>query len=355
MLLGRNQPSEHAQQAIDKLEQQGVVVQPILVDITDYDALKKIVSSSPIKGIIHAAGILDDGLLQRQTWARFNRVIAPKVTGAWNLHCLTKDIELDFMVLFSSVAAMIGSPGQGNYSVANTGLDAIARYRRSLNLPALSINWGAWGDSGMAVKQGFNVKGVELIQPEAGLCALEQLLTSESTQVGVIKADWQQLSQKLPYLQKSNYFSDLVTQPKDKTETRIYQELLATSIEKRPEYLTQYLQKAIAEILQIQPDNLSLDDSLLDLGMDSLMVMEAINQLKTDLQLILYPREFYERPRIDNLATYLATEFAKAHEQTVKSTKKTSHAPKINLLREKLPPAAFILSSPRSGSTLLRV
>lgn len=355
LLLGRNQPSEHAQQAIDKLEQQGVVVEPILVDITDYEALKKIVFSSPIKGIIHAAGILDDGLLQRQTWARFNRVIAPKVTGAWNLHCLTKDIELDFMVLFSSAVAMIGSPGQGNYSIANTGLDAIARYRRSLNLPALSINWGAWGDSGMAVKQGFNVKGVELIQPEAGLFALEQLLTSESTQVGVIRADWQQLSQKLTYLQKSNYFSQLVTQPKDKTETRIYQELLATSIEKRPEYLTQYLQKAIAEILQIQPDNLSLDDSLLDLGMDSLMVMEAINQLKTDLQLILYPREFYERPRIDNLAAYLATEFAKAHEQTVKSTKKASHAPKINLLTDKLPPAAFILSSPRSGSTLLRV
>ncbi|MGF1589286.1 MAG: hybrid fatty acyl-AMP ligase/type I polyketide synthase [Pleurocapsa sp.] len=357
LLLGRSQPSAQAKQAINKLEQQGVIVQPIQVDVTDYDALKNIISSSPIKGIIHAAGILDDGLLPRQTWARFERVIAPKVSGAWNLHFLTKDIELDFFVLFSSVASMIGSPGQSNYSVANTGLDAIARYRRSLNLPALSINWGAWKDSGMAVKQGFNVKGVNFIEPQNGLAALEQLLTTESalTQMGVISADWQKLSQQFPYLQQSNYFSQLVTSPEDKTKTQIYQELLAISTEKRPEYLTQYLQKAIAEILQIQPDNLSLNDSLLDLGMDSLMVMEAINQLKTDLQLILYPREFYERPRIDNLAAYLATEFAKAHEQTVKSTKKSSHAPKINLLTDKLPPAAFILSSPRSGSTLLRV
>ncbi len=356
LLLGRSLPSEHVQQAIAKLEQQGVIVRTIQVDVTDYEALKNIISSSPIKGIIHAAGILDDGLLARQTWTKFEGVIAPKVTGAWNLHLLTKDIELDFLVLFSSVASMIGSPGQSNYNVANTGLDAIARYRRSLNLPALSINWGAWSDSGMAIKQGFNVKGLNLITPQNGLEALKQLLTteSESTQIGVISADWKQLSQKFPYLQQSNYFSQLVTAPEDKNKIRIYQELLATNSEKRPEYLTQYLQKAIAEILQIQPDNLALDSSLLDLGMDSLMVMEAINQLKTDLQLIIYPREFYERPQIDNLAAYLATEFTKAH-QANKLTQKSNYQPKVNLLKDKLPPAVFILSSPRSGSTLLRV
>ncbi|MEY2832448.1 MAG: hypothetical protein RLZZ574_1706, partial [Cyanobacteriota bacterium] len=356
-LLGRSQPSELAQQAIANLERQGVTVKAVQVDITDYQAIKHIFDANPdfpIKGIIHAAGVLKDGLLQNQTWEGFDRVIAPKVKGAWNLHQITKNLELDFFVLFSSVASLIGSPGQSNYTVANAGLDAIARYRRSLNLPALSINWGAWADSGMAVEQGFQVKGLNLIEPDAGLVALERLLTTQATQVGVIDADWQELSQKFTYLQQSNYFSGLVTPPKPANQ-QIFQDLLATPPEQRAAYLTKYLQTAIAEILQLEPAKLSVNDSLLDIGMDSLMVMEAINQLKTDLQLILYPREFYERPQINHLAEYLATEFAQAHERVVKQSNPVVSQPKRDLATQKLAPAAFIVSSPRSGSTLLRV
>jgi acyl transferase domain-containing protein/acyl-CoA synthetase (AMP-forming)/AMP-acid ligase II/pimeloyl-ACP methyl ester carboxylesterase/acyl carrier protein len=362
ILLGRSKPNQNALEVINKLERQGITVKVINIDITDYEALKQIfsfsnsiTSRSSIKGIIHAAGILDDGLLQGQTWSRFNQVIAPKITGAWNLHEITKDIDLDFLVLFSSVASLIGSPGQSNYSVANAGLDAIARYRRSQDLPAISINWGAWGDSGMAVNQGFNLKGLDLISPQAGLAALTELLSSDLTQVGVIKADWQQLSQKFAYLQKSNYFAELVTADINQDSSlnnRVLEQLLATETAKRPEYLTAYLQKAIAEILQIEPEHLAVDASLLDLGMDSLMVMEAINQLKADLELTLYPREFYEHPQITALAQYLAIELGKTHNKKVENPKNKA---KINLLTQKLPPAAFILSSPRSGSTLLRV
>ena len=353
LLLGRNQPSPSAQQVINRLEQ-NINVKQAQADITDYDALVQLIesqSATPLRGVIHAAGVLDDGLLQSQTWARFERVIAPKVTGAWNLHQATKNLELDFFVLFSSVASLIGSPGQSNYSVANTSLDAIARYRRRQNLPALSINWGAWDGGGMAVAQKLKVTGLNLIEPQAGLNALGQLLTTELSQVGVMNADWQQLSQKFTYLQKSNYFSQLVTVREEHTQTKIFDELLATKSEQRREYLTRYLQQAIAKILQIPSADLAVDASLLDLGMDSLMVMEAINQLKTDLKLILYPREFYERPQIDHLAQYLAGEFAKAHS--------VATAPQLNrkfaLSPAKLAPAAFILSSPRSGSTLLRV
>ncbi len=265
-------------------------------------------------------------------------------------------MDLDFFVLFSSVASLIGSPGQSNYSVANAGLDAIARYRRAQGLPATSINWGAWGDSGMAVNKGFNMKGLGLINSQTGLDALSEVLNSNLTQVGVISADWQQLSQKFPYLQESNYFAELIPQSElnnsSKSNDRILADLLATEADKRAEYLISYLQKAIAEIMQIEPANLAVDASLLDIGIDSLMVMEAINQLKTDLKLILYPREFYEHPQITALAKYLAVELAKTHE---KVAKKTSNSSQTNLLTQKLPPAAFILSSPRSGSTLLRV
>ncbi|NJK56232.1 MAG: alpha/beta fold hydrolase [Pleurocapsa sp. SU_5_0] len=358
ILVSRSQPSELAQQAIANLEQQGVTVKTVQADITDYQALKNIFDAAnldfPIKGVVHAAGRLSDGLLENQTWEKFQQVIAPKVVGAWNLHQATQDLELDFFVLFSSVASLIGSPGQSNYTVANAGLDAIARYRHRLNLPALSINWSAWANSGMAVEQGFQVKGLNLLEPAAGLIALQQLLSSKATQVGVIDADWQELSQRFTYLQQSNYFSELVIPTEKPANKQICQDLLATPIAQRPAYLTKYLQTAIAEILQLEPAKLSVNDSLLDLGMDSLMVMEAINQLKTDLQLVLYPREFYERPQIIHLAEYLAREFAQAHEVLRESNPAVSQ-PKRNLTREKLAPAAFILSSPRSGSTLLRV
>ena len=366
ILLGRSKPNQQAQLIINQLEQRGVTVSTIQANITDYDALANIISpspshqvpQSPIKGIIHAAGILDDGLMQGQTWDRFDQVISPKVDGAWNLHQLTKNIDLDFFVMFSSAASLIGSPGQSNYSVANIGLDAIAHYRHSQGLPALSINWGAWGDSGMAINQGFSIKGLESINPQAGLDALSEALGSGLTQVGIINADWQKLSQKFPYLQESNYFAELVTPAENSRDSsaneEILAQLLALEVEKRPEYLTIYLQKAIAEILQIEPANLSVDASLLDIGMDSLMVMEAINQLKADLQLILYPREFYEHPQITALAEYLTVELAKTHNK-VNKTPQADNQQKSSLFTDKLSPAAFILSSPRSGSTLLRV
>lgn len=355
LLLGRSQPSPQAIRILGQLEGRGVKVNIARTDITDRQALNNTLKKYSIRGVIHAAGVLDDGLLPGQTWERFERVIAPKVTGAWNLHLCTQERELDFFVLFSSAASLIGSPGQSNYSVANMGLDAIARYRRSLNLPATSINWGPWNDSGMAVERRLEVQGLNLIPPREALSCLERVLGGEFAQVGVIDADWQQLSQKFTYLQQSNYFARLVEVPQADRNSQIFEELLATSPAERPTYLSAYLQRAIAQILQVEPENLSLQKSLLDLGMDSLMVMEAINQLKTDLRLILYPREFYERPQIGSLAKYLAAEFAKAHQQSAKTTEPVGLRLEQPSRPTKLPPAAFILSGPRSGSTLLRV
>ena len=354
ILVGRSRPSEFARQAIARLEQQGMIVNVVQADITDEAALKNVIADTSValKGVLHAAGVLDDGLVENQTWTKFSRVIAPKIKGAWNLHLATTGLDLDFFVLFSSVASMMGSPGQSNYTVANAGLDAIAHYRHNLGLTATSINWGAWANSGMAVEQGFRIKGLNSIDPAAGIAALEQILTSNTIQIGAVSADWQQLSQKFAYLQQSKYFSGLVQQTE--ASPAIFKDLLQTAKKNRPEYLTNYLQKAIANILQIDSAKLSLEDSLLDMGMDSLMVMEAINQLKTDLELILYPREFYERPQINQLAAYLTTEFAKAHDR-VSAPAKPAIKQKSSLSTAKLPPAAFILSSPRSGSTLLRV
>ncbi len=384
VLVGRNKPSAIAREKIAQLEAKGVKVLITQTDASDRQAIAEVLdkcqrSLPPLKGIIHAAGVLDDGFLQSQTEEKFERVISPKLMGAWHLHQLTQEMPLDFFIMFSSVASLMGSPGQGNYAAANASLDAIARYRKSRGLPAISINWGPWAETGMAATKGFERKGISLIPPERGFAALEQLLVNDSTQaqLGVIAADWKELSKQFPYLHQSNYFSQLLnpSASKEKQKSNIYTELLAISVPEREKYLTDYLQRAIAQILQIDKDKLSVTESLLDSGMDSLMVMEAVNQLKDDLQLMLYPREFYERPKIDSLAKYLATEFTKTHDKSVFSSSnkleikaqqttsfsqrhRVSPSPPLPVSpspRLKLPPAVFILSSPRSGSTLLRV
>ena len=371
VLVGRSQPKPPARQTIDRLEQQGVTVKVVRADISNYNDVERIIRSLPLKGIIHSAGVLEDGLLQNQTWAKFQKVLAPKVSGAWNLHLCSQHLDLDFFVLFSSIASLIGSPGQSNYAIANAFLDAIAKYRHHLGLSATSINWGAWDNEGMAREKDFNRSGIDLIKPQQGLSALETLLTTDTPQTGVMSVDWDKLGKSYPYIRQSNYFAELVTTVKGTGETKdIYDELLALSSDAREEYLIDYLKSAIAGILQVASQDLSVSDSLLDIGMDSLMLMEAINLIKEDLHLMLYPREFYERPKIVSLAAYLAVEFTKTHDKTVIGERQstpvgtfpeTSLQPKtyhhkINRDRPKIDnPIAFILSSPRSGSTLLRV
>jgi hypothetical protein len=136
----------------------------------------------PLRGIFHAAGVLDDGLMLNLDEERFQKVLEPKMLGAWNLHALTQTTPLDFFVLFSSAASLLGSPGQSNYAAANAFLDALAHHRQALNLPALSINWGPWAMVGLAATQAnrgdrLAMLGIESLSPAQGIEALVQVKT----------------------------------------------------------------------------------------------------------------------------------------------------------------------------------
>ncbi len=158
VLVGRSEPSEEARSQLEDLETAGVqVVDPQAATSATRAGGRACLSDirgelPPLRGIFHLAGVLDDGVLREQTRERFDRVMAAKVHGAWNLHELTRDDRLDLFVLFSSAAALLGSPGQGNYAAANAFLDALAHHRRWEKLPALSVNWGSWAEVGMAAR-----------------------------------------------------------------------------------------------------------------------------------------------------------------------------------------------------------
>lgn len=199
VLVGRRPPTEAARRTLDDLRAQGATVTVEQADAGDPAALGAVLkrlddAGVPLRGVIHAAGALDDGALRFQTPERFAPVMAAKVSAAWTLHRLTEGRALDFFVLFSSFAGVAGLAGQANHAAANVFLDALARWRHVQGLPALSIDWGAWGEVGAAADQGlgesFARKGVRAMAPAGGLAALDWLMASALPHVGVSAMEW---------------------------------------------------------------------------------------------------------------------------------------------------------------------
>ncbi len=281
----------------------------------------------PLRGIVHAAGVLDDGILLQQDWERFTRVMAPKVKGTWNLHVLIQKQPLDFFLVFSSAASLLGSPGQGNYAAANVFMDTLAHYRRSLGLPGLSINWGPWGDSGMvanlsARNQGrLTAQGVSTIAPEQGMQVLEQVVGQTLAQVGVLPFEWSVFTKQLSSNRQLSLFSELIREATPQDETKqasaqgdeLFQRLKEAPTGKRKELVVDYLQERVTQVLALtlshRPDP---NQSLIELGLDSLMGIELNRRLTTDLGVNVPVRKFIDRSSIAQLAGLVLEQLALA-------------------------------------------
>ncbi|MBV8312886.1 MAG: SDR family NAD(P)-dependent oxidoreductase, partial [Planctomycetaceae bacterium] len=166
--------------AVRELEAQGVRAVVAVCDITRETEIGRILSEiratmPPLRGVFHCAGMLDDGILDQMNWDRFSAVTAPKMIGGWLLHRATLGDELDHFVLFSSILSLMGSPGQSNYTAANAFLDALAGHRQAAGLPAVTLNWGPWAESGLATASGnrgeaiWKTRGTRYIPPDHGI------------------------------------------------------------------------------------------------------------------------------------------------------------------------------------------
>jgi myxalamid-type polyketide synthase MxaB len=321
LLAGRHEPSEAAESMISRLRDLGAKVSAIRTDVSKRDEVEQFLGEAarvgPIRGIVHAAGVLDDGILLNQDWVRFRNVMAAKVDGAWHLHTLSRSLPLDFFVCYSSMASMLGSPGQSNYAAANAFLDALAHHRRSLGLPALSINWGRWAESGMAARLDSRIntrwsdQGVGLISADAGLDALERLWTLGAIQVGVQPLNWSRLLQQF----RAGAMPPLFEKFTHKVETAIpakskFIELLeATPARDRLALLQEEVRSQIARILGLSsPDQVELRGRLFDLGLDSLMAVELKTRLERTLCCTIRPTLAFDYPTLEALVGYFAQE-----------------------------------------------
>ncbi len=243
LLAGRSAPGMAAEQVIAELAAIGVQVSLLQADVADLAQLQPALQSAleslpPLHGVVHAAGLLDDGVVMQLDRQRLARVLAPKLRGAWNLHVLTQACPLDFFILFSSVAPLLGSPGQANYAAGNAFLDALAHYRRQRGMPALSINWGPWAEIGMAARAA-NVgqlagQGIMPMASEMAFKNLEHLLSGDVPQAGVMDVDWSRLGPHYP-AGAPGLLADLIGQPAAaKSDQRLKAEILATCPAQRP-------------------------------------------------------------------------------------------------------------------------
>ena len=321
VLSGRRPPSETAQETIGNLETAGASVSVLLGDISCQEDVAKTLeaistSLPPLKGVIHAAGVLDDGVLRQVSWQQFTKVMAPKVQGTWNLHQLTKDLPLDFFVCFSSVASIFGGLGQGNYAAANSFMDTLAKYRRGLGLPGLSINWGAWGSAGMAARlDSVNQKRLEssgmiTMELERGMQALGSLLSDSSGQVIVAPINWSKFVKQLPSGRKIPFLEALVSPEPSLTQNSAFrEELESVPVSERQELLTNQIRSSIAQTLGWKDiQKIGMRQPLFDLGLDSLMAIELKNRLESSLETALSSTLLFDYPTVEALVEYLASD-----------------------------------------------
>ncbi|MFC4894097.1 SDR family NAD(P)-dependent oxidoreductase [Streptosporangium amethystogenes subsp. fukuiense] len=300
-LLGRNEPGQAARERIAALREEGVRVVVLAADVADADALEKALDglraqAPPIRGVLHAAGVLRDRTVAAVDLDEVAEVLRPKVAGTRNLHRLTCGDPVELFVLFSSAAGLLGSGGQAGYAAANAFLDGFAHWRRSRGLPATSVDWGVWSQTGLAARPDragrLADRGMGSIDTASGLRILAELLAEQPAQVAVVPLDAPTWFANNPGHEHWSIFAGLAA---GHTGTG---RLSITT----PQELERALVEWVAGVLRTSPAAIDPKASLTRLGLDSLMAVELRNLLEARLGVRLPAPAFLDGPTVTELA-----------------------------------------------------
>lgn len=318
ILISRSGPqSAEAKTGIARMKQLGVRVHAAACDVTDSAALsyllQKIATTMPpLKGVVHAAMVIDDGLIRNMDAAQIRRVLAPKVLGALHLHQMTRDLALDYFILFSSATTLFGNPGQGNYVAANATLEALARNRRASGLTATCVRWGAIDDVGFlarnaSIKDALQSRmGGGALNSAIALDALESMLMANRSGLGVLELDWKALARFLPSAGSAKFFEMTLQGHDNNTDAdnsddiqRLLAELSGDELQTA---IADILKHEVGEILCVAPDKIDANRSIYDMGLDSLMGVELVVALESRFGIRLSVMALSTNPTIDKLA-----------------------------------------------------
>ncbi len=337
VLVGRRAADEANAAFLAELRAGRVDVHLRAVDVTQAQEVSALFAEiaaalPPLRGIVHAAGVLDDGILRHQTGERFRPVLAPKVDGTWNLHRASQGLTLDFFVAFSSLAALVGAAGQGSYAAANAFMDALMLHRRAHGLAGQTLQWGPWAGSAMVQALGESDRrrwldlGVEGLEIEQALGIFQQLLRQDPPQASVIRVDWRRFLAAATPLNRLPLFARLNRADSAQaaagpglsgagpagpaTGPAAGSGLLETlagaaprEIEKR---LAAEIQQQVVRVLALGPAyTLAPNQTFFELGMDSLLALELRNQLQLSLGCALTANLIFDYPTVASLTRHL--------------------------------------------------
>jgi acyl transferase domain-containing protein/NADPH:quinone reductase-like Zn-dependent oxidoreductase/acyl carrier protein len=324
VLTSRRAPDADAQQTIDEItERYKCRLHVFAADVGDESEVAELLDRiraelPPLAGVAHLAGVLDDALLSQQNLERFRTTLKPKAFGARHLDRLTKDDELDFFIVSSSVASLFGSPGQSNYATANALLDGLVAQRRAKGLPATGVNFGPWAQGGMASSEAatanISAQGLVPLDPSAALSALAEVVANGTGQATVIKANWARAAKVLGASRPPILDLVLPSAVGEVTgDSELLKQLMEIPVPQRAGFVTEFLQREVQNFLRLaQPP--AATSRFLDLGTDSLMAIELRNRLHSQFggKFTINATAVFDYPTIGGLAEYLVAQLPDA-------------------------------------------
>jgi len=310
VLTGRNASPDLARELFSPAESNAADIRIVAADISRDEDVKRLFQMlkalPPLRGVVHSAGVLDDGILAQLDWDRFAPLFEPRVYGGFLLHEHTKSLELDFFILKSSLLSLLGSAGQANYTASSTFLDSLAMHRAAVGLPAMVTNWCAWSQGGLATVSGARGEvmlaslGMKFVSPERAVRLFDQIMHHDVHQIAVADANWSTYASRIG---KSCFLSELVnTAPEPQ---RLAHVALAPAASPKPNgksrgQLSRRLQQQIKDALGFVED-IDPDLPLNEIGLDSLMSVSLSNSLEREFGISVPVAHLIRGPTINQL------------------------------------------------------
>lgn len=314
VVISRSGAKGDTQSLFEQCNADGISIKDIKADVTNKATLLEALSDlQNLGGVFFAAGILDDGAFENLTKTQFEHVIGIKAIGAWNMNQLTQELDLDFFVLYSSAAGIVGSAGQSNYNAANTFMDALAHYRNTNNKNALSVDFGTIAEIGLAARQENRAdrlaeQGVTAIKPEELDDYFDTLFLSDASQLVALPMDFDKWAQSNHAVLKNYFYSKVINQTKKEAKSIQSTAPTFATIDEYMKYIKDRIKQHIAAATKLNVSKIKEDETFKALGVDSLHALQIKNKLQEDFSLSINVAAVWQYPTVQKFADFIANE-----------------------------------------------